>query len=170
MTPKYIPNEVLLQIFQRLSINSISVSLCCNSWKSAALEEFYKEITLTKDNIQIVQAVMEQKNDSLPTTFTTITNGEYVKILQIVDKSTSADATLAPFTREQLVSFLRCLPQWKRIDLTAAKDNGYMYLGYLQNVLKSNNDNESLTCLEDIVATSRDYFEMYRYFIACCAN
>lgn len=116
---------------------------------------------------QIVQAALNQQDKSLPKS---ISNGEFVEGLKIVDSSTNLEAAQADFTQEQLDSFLRCLPQLRRIDLNLANDKCPRYLGYVMDILKnSSRNNEVLTRLEDISAAITNSKGMAQYFKVCYA-
>lgn len=125
------------------------------------------EITLTNDKTQLVQALLQHEDDSLPKT---ITNGDLVKGIKVVDIPARTKLTQAQFTQEHLHSFLQCLPHLKRIDLTFANVNWYKYLEYLENILKSsNNDNGVVARLEDISTTAINNKPMSQYFKVCYA-
>lgn len=101
---------------------------------------------------------------------TTITNAKFVKCLKINDSSKNVATTETQFTQEQLGTFLQSLPQLKRVDVSLAEVQGLRYLGFSENILKSNSSgNEVLARLEGILATIGRKEGMARYFKVCYA-
>jgi hypothetical protein len=132
MSAQKVPNEVLVEIYRLIPRKTLYQCIqVCKAWSAAAIQEFYKDVSLDGDMITRLQPVLNLPKDQLPIM---IGHGEYVKTLKIYSDGKQGEK----LNKEQLNSLLSQMPYLKKINLVQCKKIMF-YLENLNKIVKNSN-------------------------------
>lgn len=163
MKAQSLPNEILIQIFERLPRPTVYQCLfVCKAWETAAVQQFYQQVLFSAKMMIRMKNMLRPKKRS---TKQVVTRGELARNLKL-----SHDYS-RELSQDELISWLSYMPYLKKINMTKS----YYQQAYLKAIfdkLEWNSNNnittgfldriEDLQVLPNVGSSSVDITKEYK--------